>query len=424
MFFMAGVLGVSLLLIKNIQGPEIRFTEPAVSNQIEDKELIEKEQKYVPEEGFESRTYHFEYLCQPYSLNLPLYRSKYDYYSSLNREVFLLNTSGKNIEEEYYKQFLKSDHDEVTIQQIIDEIKYLTQANSNDDLVMALVSFVQNIEYDCEKLFSYEHLTEHDYQTSYPYETLYLNEGVCGDTSLLLSKILNQLGYGSAFLIYEDENHMALGIRCPNSVANFKEDGVGYCYIETTAPARIGVVPTGINESETLSNPRIIKAADGLSFERMSILAEQRKSQVEAYGQYILSLSTCEEINLYKKIQEAESELDDLQGELLILEGEIKPLSENLDYEIEQYNQLGCKGTVSKAKYKKCEEERKRLQSIQYTYEALAIDYNTLVDEYNAIYEVYAADFSYFKSLISQHYSCSGLMMGKDPLEIIEDRNE
>jgi hypothetical protein len=422
--FLVSVLGASLLLLRYLEDPEIQVTEPVVSNQIRENVNVELEEKFVPEEGFESRSYRFEYLCQPYTIHLPLYQSKYDYFSSLNREVFLMKKSGKNPEEEYYKQFLLSDQDDETIQQIINEIQYITQANTPDDLVTAVVSFVQYIEYDCEKLFSYEHLTDHDYQTYYPYETLYLNKAVCGDTSLLLAKILNHLGYGSAFLIYEDQNHMALGIRCPNGVANFVENGIGYCYIETTAPSRIGVIPQGINESDILSNPRIIKVTDGQSFERMTILADQRKGQVETYGQYILSLSSCNEISLYKKVEEAVSTMNGIQEDLLSLEGEINSLSQNLDYQVEQFKAKGCQGTVSKSKYKKCEPDWNNIQSLQYTLENLVLDYNNLVEEYNTVYEVYESDFKTFDSIISSHNTCSGLVLGKEPLDILDAINE
>jgi hypothetical protein len=417
---MVSVLIASLLLLNYFENPIVQVTEPAVLNQIQENTPIELEPEIVTEDGFESRSFSYEYLCQPYTIHLPLYQSKFDYFSGLNREVLLLKRSGKNPEEEYYMQFLLNDQDEDTIQKIVNEIQYQTQANASDDLVTAVVSFVQNIEYDCEKLFSYENLTDHDYQTYYPYETLYLNKAVCGDTSLLLAKILNHLGYGSAFLIYEDQNHMALGIRCPNNTANFIEDGVGYCYIETTAPARIGVVPTGINESEILSNPRIIKIADGQSFQRMNILADQRKTQVETYGEYLLSLATCSEISLYKKIREAESKLSGLDAELQSLNDEITPLSESLNYQIEQYNQMGCKGTVSKSKYKKCETERNEILSVQYTYEDLVNEYNSLVDESNAIYDVYTADFKSFESIINSHNTCSGLVLSKQPLDILD----
>ena len=424
LLFFASVLGASLLLVKYLESPIAQVTEPGVSSPIQEDLTIEPEPKFVPEDGFESRSYSFEFQCQPYTLYIPLYLSKFEYFSGLNRGAIAIKRTGKNPEEEYYKQFLISDQDEDTIQQIVNEIQYLTQANTPDDLVTAAVSFVQYIEYDCEKLFSYEHLTDHDYQTYYPYETLYLNKAVCGDTSLLLAKILNHLGYGSAFLIYEDQNHMALGIRCPKDVANFVEDGVGYCYIETTAPSRIGVIPQGINESNALVNPRIIKVADGQSFERMSLLAEQRKEQVETYGQYILSLSSCAEIALYKKIEDAASTMNGIKEELLSLDGEIESLSQNHDYLVEQFKQKGCQGTVSKSKYKKCEPDLQNIQSVQFTLEALILDYNNQVEEYNAIYEVYSADINTFDSIISSHNTCSGLVLGKEPLDILEAINE
>jgi hypothetical protein len=424
LLFLVSLLGISIFLLTRLDNSKTQYSEPPVSNQIKEEVKIEPEQKYVSDEGLEARNYTFEHGCQQYSFALPVYQSKYDYFSGLDRDVYYPNSSRKDPEEEYYKQFLLSDQDEDTIERIIREINSLTHTNTSDDQVSALVSFVQYIEYDCEKLFSYENLIQNDYQTNYPYETLYMNQGVCGDTTLLLAKILNHLGYGSAFLIYEEQNHMALGIRCPNNEANFVEDGVGYCYIETTAPARIGIIPQGIDESETLTNPRIIKVSDGKSFNKMTFLADQMRSEAEIYDQYILSLSSCYEIDLYKKIHEAEVTLITLEQDLLSLKNESDPLAKSLDYQIEQYNQLGCKGTVSKSKYKKCEAELKNVQALQYTYEDVVIEYNNLVDEYNILYDVYSADLNTFDALITSHNTCSGLVFGGQSIENLGPINE
>jgi hypothetical protein len=56
--------------------------------------------------------------------------------------------------------------------------------------------------------------------------------------------------------------------------------------------------------------------------------------------------------------------------------------------------------------------------------ENLILEYNSLVEEYNAIYEVYSADINTLDSIISSHNTCSGLVFGKESLDVMEAINE
>jgi len=413
------LLGLAIYLLSYIDEKVTQLPESAVPPQSEIQEIVENGEHSDPDDGLEPRNYKFEYNCQVLSINLPLFRSKYDYFSSLDKAVYYQKDTQFDLESEYYGQFLLSDQDEEVINQIIKEIGDVAKTNAADELVVALISFVQSIEYDCKKLFSYENIVDHDYQTNYPYETLYLNQGVCGDSTILLAKIIKQLGYGTAYLIFEKENHMALGLKCPEQHANYIKDGVGYCYVETTAPARIGILPQEIGESDSGNSLQIIKTSGGKTFNRIDSLADQMEIDSNEYGQYILALSTCDEISQYKQIHDKELELIEIEESLDSMESEIEPLSLDLDYLIEQYKEMGCKGTVSKSKYKKCDKEYKHLQSVQYSYEAMVIDYNNLVDEYNDLYETYTSDISRFEDLITNNSTtCSGLTFGGRPSDI------
>jgi hypothetical protein len=79
-----------------------------------------------------------------------------------------------------------------------------------DDHARIAVSLVQHLEYDDARAASTY------YGVRYPYETLSLGRGVCSDKSVLLAALLHELGFGVALLEFDAENHMAVGLRCPD----------------------------------------------------------------------------------------------------------------------------------------------------------------------------------------------------------------
>ncbi len=413
---LVGLLGIAFFLYNTIDIEKSKLSEIPDPTQIETQEVIEQERDTVTYEGLKTNTFNFEYDCQTFSLSLPLFQSIHDYFSSLDKAVYSRENTQYDLVSTYYNQFIQNEHDEEVLKLIIERISAQTSPNTTDDLATAIISFVQYIEYDCDKFFSYENKESHNYQTNFPYETLYLNQGVCGDSTILLAKILKQLGYGTAFLLFEEENHMALGIQCPNEHANYVQNGLGYCYIETTAPSRISVRPIEIANATVPNTHRIIKISNGSTFNKMNSLADQMEIDSNEYGPFILALTRCEEISQYKNIYKQEQELIAYEEELGTLNSEIEPLYKNLEYLIQQYNEKGCKGTVSKSKYKKCETERKHVVSIQYTYEALVIDYNNKVEVYNDLLNHFTEVTNSFEELISSHNStCSGLTFGENP---------
>ena len=75
--------------------------------------------------------------------------------------------------------------------------------------------------------------------------------------------MLRELGYNTALFYYEEENHEAIGVRCP-----FKEGvgDTGYCFIETTARSIITDESIVYVDGITLeSEPEIFLLSDGES---------------------------------------------------------------------------------------------------------------------------------------------------------------
>ena len=70
----------------------------------------------------------------------------------------------------------------------------------------------------------------------YPYQTLEEHFGSCECKSELLVFLLRELGFEVGLFYYQEENHEAVGIKCP---LKYSLNNTGYCFIETTLPAPI-----------------------------------------------------------------------------------------------------------------------------------------------------------------------------------------
>ena len=82
----------------------------------------------------------------------------------------------------------------------------------------------------------------------------------------MLAFLLRELGYGVSFFYFSEENHEALGIKCPvkESLMN-----TGYCFIETTAPSIMTqkeLYYYGFGKID--SAPQIFLLADGFALEK------------------------------------------------------------------------------------------------------------------------------------------------------------
>jgi hypothetical protein len=115
------------------------------------------------------------------------------------------------------------------------------------------ISLVQNIPYtdvaDFEK---------------YPYGVIWEHGGACSEKSDLLLFLLRELGFGTATLIYKNENHRAVGIKCPDK---YDVDDSGYCYVEVTTPKIITDNMYGFEGAGTLTDYEVIRISDGIQLE-------------------------------------------------------------------------------------------------------------------------------------------------------------
>ena len=367
--------------------------------------------------GESQGSYSFEYLCNPYTITLPLFQSTYEYFLSTDKKFYYRGELPDDWQEQFYLNFMASNDDLETVNDLIDKVS-TASGQRGDELVIALISLVQNLTYDCDKLFSYDHLDGEGYQTNFPYETLYSQTGVCGDTSILLSKILGELGYGAALLVYEGNNHMALGIACPVEVATYVENQTGYCYVETTGPTRIGIKPTALDGKEFIEYPSIIPIAEGKSFARMVTLAEEMEQDTTRYGDMILQLATCQEISLFQEIKERKNTLIAHDGHLASLRIKKDNAESEFYEEFELYKSMGCEGTLPQKQYELCMAQQVVVEEKYAVYETLVDEYNRVVGLRNAEVNRMNLAIDTFNSLMdANNQSCAAVFSERINIE-------
>lgn len=189
------------------------------------------------------KTFNWEFKGAKYSLDETLYGSVYEFYKSQPKKFSYSGELKPNWEEEYYGMFLKRPEDDKSISALASDIQVLGKKHglSDDQIVDLTLAFVQSIQYDDAKAKNILAKTGNETML-YPYETLFEQAGVCSDKSLLATVLLRQMGYGTAIFAYNQDNHMSIGISCPQ---NYSTYGSGYCYAETTSSGnKIGIIPT------------------------------------------------------------------------------------------------------------------------------------------------------------------------------------
>lgn len=192
-------------------------------------------------------------------INFIVYKNANDYVSNISRVIYYSDS-----EVPFRSDFKhKSINDEVQESMILPLIKKIQNIAPDDSIeqVRIAVSLVQNIPYGFSgKVISFEG-GEVNY-SRYPYEVLYDNQGICGEKSALLALLLKEIGYGVSIFYFADENHEAVGIKCPKEKSLY---GSGYCFVETGGPSIITDTSIEFEGGIKLkSKPEIILISEGI----------------------------------------------------------------------------------------------------------------------------------------------------------------
>jgi hypothetical protein len=192
------------------------------------------------------------------NIDFVVYKGMEDYLSKLPRQIdstenlTLADFKLRMINEETQSEFLFPLF-----------LKIASLTSSKEDRARIAISLVQNIPFgSSDKIIRVGNIPI-GYQR-YPYEVLYDMQGICSEKSELLLFLLREIGYGTASLYYNAENHEAVGIKCPISESVINS---GYCFVETTGPSIISDDQTDyFGTSKKLnSTPQVIGISDGIS---------------------------------------------------------------------------------------------------------------------------------------------------------------
>ncbi len=238
-------------------------------------------EKYVPDGNScvyaltlhpETRELKYCFSGRERTLQITVYGGLNEYLSKKSKRVFC--------EENYYIKTINDVDQREAIKELVQKIQMLS--NNKDEQARIAISLVQKLEYDYEKLYGSRetYLCRNGYLVAgepprYPYQVLYDKKGVCNEKSRLLALLLKELGFGVVLLLFEDERHMAVGIKCFEGLeeyANYRYNGSGYCFIESTI-STIVTYDKGeyVGVGVLRSYPKIIPVSDGLSFDSVWI---------------------------------------------------------------------------------------------------------------------------------------------------------
>ncbi|MDN7013900.1 hypothetical protein FGW20_12875 [Methanoculleus sp. FWC-SCC3] len=200
------------------------------------------------EKGPKTINYPYVLRGKPGSIRFDAYRGVNDYLSTKYPASF-------RDDRDYWLQFVDESVQDRYLKQLAENIR--AAESEPDNQVRAAISMVQQIPY---KDYPF------DTAAKYPYHVLYHQDGDCDEKSLLLAYLLRDLGYGTAVFMFEEESHMAVGIKAPEQYC-YRD--TGYAFIETTMPS----IPTdaggeyGDSGVRLTSYPKVFVIAEGDSFD-------------------------------------------------------------------------------------------------------------------------------------------------------------
>ena len=329
-----------------------------------EKEVQSQEKPFPPLSQPTEKTFNWEYKGIKYNLNETLYQSTYDYYKSEPKQYSYEGNLPADWEKEYYSMFLKGANGDGTISDLAKKIHDLGKKHNltDDQIIDLIMSFVQSIAYDDEEAKNISAKTG-NVTMRFPYEVLWDQMGVCSDKSLLAYALLKEMGYGVALFTFEQENHMAVAIQCPQDYSNYNS---GYCYAETTSIGnKIGIIPdfdTEKNKTVDIGqmssyNPN---QDQQVKIQKLGSVTIMLAIQGKQYSGIIQTKSVINQISQLKN--DMAILLPKIQSQKSIVNQEEKNL-ENLKKNMDKYEK---DGNIDK--------------------------YNSLVDDYNSLLKTYKQD--------------------------------
>ena len=143
---------------------------------------------------------------------------------------------------EEYGSMASDPGDDAIIDSIVCQLNDEAVANGLSELekVQLVLRFVQSLTYTEDVVPA-----AYDEYPQYPIETLFEQGGDCEDTSILIVAILTEMGFDVALLLFEEFDHMGVGINFDVRYGNswIHGDGRRYWYLDTTGGRSMGWCP-------------------------------------------------------------------------------------------------------------------------------------------------------------------------------------
>jgi len=199
----------------------------------------------------------FAYKGKEFDLTMDIPLQKYLYYKEKRRPSWL----NHHYRHPYYYfaeyvAMASDPDDDATIDAItgyLDEVAAAENLNDYEKIEFAL-TFVQSFTYIGDNVTG----TLDEYPR-YPVETLFEREGDCEDTSILLAAILDNMGYDVALLLFEEFDHIGLGVNMPPEYKMYGNSWIyqerRYWYLDTAGKKSIGWCPEPYDETSAYVYP-------------------------------------------------------------------------------------------------------------------------------------------------------------------------
>ncbi|MBN2247332.1 MAG: hypothetical protein JW733_01390 [Coriobacteriia bacterium] len=195
----------------------------------------------------------FTFEGQPVTFSLAVDGALYAGASAADKQVIRFgNARANDWIEDYFPAFVTEEHQVPFYDALIAAFRTVRDQRGLDPDRYAelMTAYVQSITY---------RIDPEDLSPKFPVETFVESAGDCDDKTLLLAALLSREGYDVAVLMFEPEQHVALGIRSQD----LQYRDTGYAFVETTVPGYVGQVPQSLEGGVVLESVPRVFAIDG-----------------------------------------------------------------------------------------------------------------------------------------------------------------
>ncbi len=282
----------------------------------------------IPTEGVSEYVpiaYSFNYKDKIITITIPVDKTVYTAAYNADKQAYLYDEtiSDEAWTDRYYRSFIDDESLQPLYDAILTEMRKVKSKLSldSDSYAELIITYAQSMPYSTNMARS---------EPKFPIETVYEGHGDCDDKSLLAAALLSIEGYDVALMLFDAEEHMALGIKLPPEKAYLSYEGTGYAYVETTLGHYAGWPDIELNDDTKITTkPQIIVIGNGT-------LTYGSMDEVEAiYAAYVRANNIAD--SLLPRISVQEEDLNDLYNRINSLSANAKRMkSQN----IAEYNRI------------------------------------------------------------------------------------